>query len=118
MQKELTNHIVRKVKNFDISPLGTGGLSKFFIFLIWGLNAILFIGEDYCDVYKYKDYKDNTCTVCTVTKKISKVDLFTEISLFINTREIVIISPYISEIPYYYVITEPTGRAPPAIWLS
>jgi hypothetical protein len=115
MLKKLTKDIVRKLFNFDVSPLGTGGLSKFFIFLIWGLNAILFIGDDYFNIYKYNPQPDNTCSVCTVTKKISKVELFSEISLFINTREFVIISSYDFKIPHYDVIINPLGRAPPAL---
>lgn len=50
--------------------------------------------------------------------EISKIELFTETSLFINSREFVIITSYKSEIPYYDVIIEPVGRAPPVLLLS
>ncbi|RPI18174.1 MAG: hypothetical protein EHM58_06515 [Ignavibacteriae bacterium] len=112
--KRLIKNITGKFFDFDISPIDTGGLSKFFIFLIWGLNAILFIGEDNCDVFKNKVLASDNYTVCTLTKKISKAELYTETTLHINKRESVIISSYDTEIPCHDVILEPVGRSPPA----
>jgi hypothetical protein len=104
---------LRRILNFDISPIDHGGLSKFFMFIIWGLNAIIFIGEYNCEEQKHCSANYDNCIVCTVTKKITKAELYIENTFLIDSREFIIISSYDFEIPQHDVIIKPTGRAPP-----
>lgn len=44
--KNILKQINKKVKKFDISPFSNGGYIKLLLYLIWGINAAVFICHD------------------------------------------------------------------------
>jgi|SRR6266498_989961 len=110
--KKISKFIFHLYKKLDISPISPGGLSKEFIVLFWGLNAVFFLASGLTAKH-YIDPKDDASVCCTITKKISSTDLYTEETHIVNTSAYVIISSTDFELPESEFIIVPAERGPP-----
>jgi hypothetical protein len=105
---------IRKLfSRFDVSPIESGGITKTVVFVIWGINALFFLGKDLIIEHNSSSIYSDCCSVCTVTKKISTADLYVESISFINTTYFIVISSFDYELPSYDVITVIRDRSPP-----
>ena len=109
--KTTIHHVRSFIRRLDVSPLCPGGLSKEVIILFWGINAVLFLGSGFHDIY-FSAHSDGLA-FCTVAKKVSKSDLYTEDTQIVHFSEYIIISSYDFELPHFDAIVIPTQRAPP-----
>ena len=101
---------------FDISPFDTGGITKLLVYIIWGSNALLFLGKDINFTPEFFNAGNNSeySIQCTVLKKVSSTDLYIENITFVKVSNIVVILPYDYELPILDVITLPRDRSPPS----
>jgi hypothetical protein len=101
---------------FDISPIDTGGITKLLVYIIWGSNALLFLGKDINIAPEFFNAGSNSVLSiqCTVLKKVSNTDLFINNFTFVKVSNIVVILPYDYELPILDVITLPRDRSPPS----
>ena len=111
--KSVFTHIRRLLNKFDVSPIESGGISKLLVYVIWGINALVFLGKDLIIDHNSCTIYNDCCSVCTVTKKISTADLYVESISFINTTYFIVISSFDYELPSYDVITVIRDRSPP-----
>jgi len=106
-------HIQKLFNRIDVSPIESGGISKLLVYVIWGINALVFLGKDLIIEHNNFTVYNDCCSVCTVTKKISTADLYAESITFINTTYFIVISSFDYELPSYDVITVIRDRSPP-----
>jgi hypothetical protein len=112
---KLFAHIGKIFRKVDVSPIDSGGISKTLIFIVWGINALVFLGEDLITghQYLYSSCNGNYSATCTITKKISTADLYTESINLVKPASFIVISSYNYEIPSYDVRTIIHDRSPP-----
>jgi hypothetical protein len=118
--KKFLKYINKVYKNFDISPLNCGGIPKIFIYIIWGLNAVIFLDEDIIFKHIANDslQQVSTNSSCTVLKKVkADADLSKHIEI-VSSIEFVVISSYDYELVKYDVDLNHSSRGPPAKELS
>jgi hypothetical protein len=60
-------HLVRRI---DVSPIDGGNVGKLMIFLLWGINALLFLGKDIINESFQCDFNTN-CNSCISLEKFS-----------------------------------------------
>jgi hypothetical protein len=102
----------------DISPIGGGSIPKLFIYIVWGLNAAIFLGEDIINEHIFDTgqvVSISSASSCTVLKKVNAdADLFENIEV-VNSNEFFVISSYDCELVTIDVIKTRKSRAPP-VW--
>jgi hypothetical protein len=111
--------LYKAVSNFNVSPIGPGGLSKLLIYAFWGINALLFLGQDIN--FESKNFSpgvDSYTTLCTILKKIADTDLYVGNFTLLEVSPIVVILPCDYDLPLYDVITIPKDRSPPSLLFS
>lgn len=115
MLHRAVKYLYKFCRSFDVSPIDSGGLSKAFLFIVWGLNLVAFAGSDLvhevpgqssCAPYGSISY--------TAEKKVTVKDLYTESIELISSTYFIVISSYDYEVPQFDVLIVPTGRAPPS----
>jgi hypothetical protein len=114
------NKILEFFKKFDISPLDGGGLPKAFIFVIWGLNSIIFLGEDVITNHFTEDFSHKvvSSSSCTILKKVnSDADLSKNIEI-VRLSGYTVLSSSNCVLVNYDVALNSSTRGPPAAQLS
>jgi len=104
------------LKNFDISPIEGGGIPKAFIYVIWGLNSVIFLGEDIIQDHFTEDSSYQTVSSsssCTILKKVKSDADLTENIEIVNSNEFTIVSSYSCELVKYDVVLNHSSRGPP-----
>jgi hypothetical protein len=105
------------LKKVDISPFEGKSFPKLLIYIVWGLNASIFLGEEIiADHFAFTDTKTSVSpsVSCTILNKVdTDADLNDKIEL-VNTREFVISSSCDNELVSFDVIINQKSRAPPA----
>ena len=114
MIRKAFKYCFKHCRSFDISPIESGGLSKFFLYLIWGFNLAAFAGTALIQDNPFQQVNNNNGSIIyNVEKKVSAKDFYTESIELINDSFFIVISSYDYEIPQFDVLIIPTGRAPP-----
>jgi len=117
--KKILKYLHKAYKRFDISPLNCGGIPKTFIYIIWGLNTVIFLDEDIIKNHFTENTSQSitSSSSCTVLKKVkSDADLTENIEL-INSNEFIVISSYNCELVKYDVDLNHSSRGPPVTML-
>lgn len=110
--RKIFKHLTHIYRKLDVSPISPGGFSKELIIIFWGINAVFFLANGLtCD--SGQNFSNHNYPSCTVTKKITKTDLYIEDTYIVNTSEHIIIPSYDSGIPLLDVKIVPSGRSPP-----
>ncbi len=105
----------RYIHKFDISPIESGGLTKFIIYAVWSINALLFLCKDInLNPEFFFSHNSKESIQCTILKKVSTADIYIEDITFVKTQHVVVILPYDYVLPILDVITLPRDRSPPS----
>ena len=110
--KKIVRDIFRLCRKLDVSPISPGGFSKELIILFWGINAIFFLANTITTDSGYLN-TPNKGIACTVVKKISSKDLYTEHTEIIKDRGFILISSYNFILPEFDVVKTIRDRSPP-----
>lgn len=115
----LAKYLYKAVFNFNVAPIGPGGLSKLLVYAFWGINALLFLGQEIN--FESKSFSPGIHSYqsqCTVLKKVADKDLYVENFTLLEISPIAVIFPYDCNLPLYDVITIPKDRSPPSLLFS
>lgn len=104
------------MRRFDISPFGKGGIHKFTIYLLWGLNLSLFLGPNFDEIFKFNSASSINSSYDYL--KLKKNDLksvadLTHSQEFENNNLFGIIPPCNCLTSYNDVISNFITRGPP-----
>lgn len=114
--KKIYRQISKFISYLDISPIDGGSFPKVFIYIVWGLNAAIFLGEDIIvEHFTLADTKTTVSpsSICTILKKVnSDADLSENIEV-VNSNEFFITSSCDNELVTFDVIITRKSRAPP-----
>lgn len=91
--KNVLKYLFKIYKRIDVSPIGGDTIFKGIIFLVWGINAVLYIGGDYssCTI---EHNPGVTHKVCTYTQSFSPSILSNHNDITFHSSEIGTISSY------------------------
>ncbi|MCI0450618.1 MAG: hypothetical protein L0Y79_12700 [Chlorobi bacterium] len=95
-------------------------MPKTFIYIIWGLNAVIFLDEDIIFKHFVTDsyQQASTASFCTVLKKVkSEADLTQNVEI-VKSNEFVAIFSHDYELVKFDVILNHSSRGPPFTGLS
>lgn len=110
--KRAFKYIIHFYRRFDISPVSPGGFSKELIVLFWGLNAVFFLANSVTSEYGYENIPGKGIS-CTLIKKVSSKDYYTEHTEIIDNRDFIVISSYDFKLPEFDVTKLIRDRSPP-----
>ena len=115
--KKVLKYLYRFFSRVDISPIDRGGIIKGIIFVIWGLNAYIFIGID-CLCEEALAYSHAQCLIYNITETLSSVEINIDNEIIFDSSPVGTIASYnVTPLPF-----EPVkivrDRSPPIISIN
>ncbi len=110
--KKILKYLIRIADKIDVSPIEGDTLFKVIIYLVWGLNAIFFIGRD-APPYIISHDADVTYKVSTSTQSFSPIILDDHNVIVFHSSEFGTISSYDVELINPGVTKFEHERSPP-----
>jgi hypothetical protein len=111
--KRVLKYLIKLCSKIDVSPIGGDTIFKGIIFLVWGINAVLYIGGDYSS-YTIAHNPGVTHKVCTYTQSFSPSILSNHNEITFHSSEIGTISSYDVELINESVKKIEHERGPPS----